>query len=398
MADINKCSKCRINKNDGLVGCEGSCGKWFHFSCCNLTTTEFAMLSKSKNLFYLCDLCRRKCEIVEVGSIKTHTDRLSTISESLNSISEQIQVSVHKKLDELMQFKEDVIHLIQTEIKDAILSKLNTVMPSESEAHVNPMVTYSNAVQKQPSFVIKPKTKQNTNVTKSDMIKNINPVSSNISLTKVVNVSDGGVIVSCADKDNCDKFKQLVDEKLAEKYTIREIPVLHPRVKIVGISEKISDEALINRLMVQNKNEISPNSDLKLISLAPLKRNNNIFQAVIQCDITTYQRIMLQGKLFVGYDYCRVFDAIDLMRCYKCCGYHHLAKNCRSPIFICPLCAQNHQMNDCPKTGSNYCINCHNFNKSSDNPVPVNHTAMSSTCHVRLQNLTKLRSKILSPK
>lgn len=394
MGDNNKCGKCRSNKNEGLVGCEGSCSKWFHFSCCNLNATEFSMLSKSKNLYYLCDICRKKCEIVEVDSIKVQNDRLSSINDKLSNIADLIQENVQSAL---LKFKEEIVQLIHTDINESILSKFEP-SSSKQEPASNPSVSYANVAQKQPSFVVKPKVKQNTSVTKTDMIKNINPVCSDISLANVVNVSDGGIMISCLDKDDCNKFKQLADERLTEKYTIKEIPVLYPRVKVVGMSEKLSDDELLNRLTVQNKNEIYSNSDLKLISSAPLRNNKNLFQAVIQCDIATYQRIMLLGKLFVGYDYCRVFDAINLIRCYKCCGYHHTARNCRSNITICPLCAQNHQMNECPNSEINYCINCHNFNKITDKPVPANHTAMSNNCYVRLQNLEKLRSNILSPK
>lgn len=68
-------------------GCEGSCGKWFHFSSCNLNDTDFAILSKSKNLFFQCDIWLKKCPIVDVGSIKVQNDMLWMINESLRNIS-----------------------------------------------------------------------------------------------------------------------------------------------------------------------------------------------------------------------------------------------------------------------------------------------------------------------
>ncbi|CAH1101249.1 unnamed protein product [Psylliodes chrysocephalus] len=109
-----------------------------------------------------------------------------------------------------------------------------------------------------------PKTKQATSVTKTAMIQNINPVSSNINITKVVNVRDGGIMVRCENSDECIKFKNLSDEKLANDYTIKEVPVLNPRFKIVGISENLSENDLINGIKSQNNNEICPKSNLPI--------------------------------------------------------------------------------------------------------------------------------------
>lgn len=73
---------------------------------------------------------------------------------------------------------------------------------------------------------------------------------------------------------------------------------------------------------------------------------------------------MLQGKLFIGYDYCIVYGATDLTLCFKCCSYHHTSRNFKYSIVLCPLCEQNHDLKDCPKT-SEYCTNCHKHTKTT---------------------------------
>ncbi|CAH1101721.1 unnamed protein product [Psylliodes chrysocephalus] len=141
------------------------------------------------------------------------------------------------------------------------------------------------------------------------MVKNINPVSSNVCLSKVVHTGNGGLVVSCENSEDSNKFKN-------NNYTIKEVLVLNPRFKIVGMSEQLSDEELINCLKIQNINEIV--GDLTVISHFPLKKNNKLHQAVIQCDISTYKN-----------DYCSIYDAIDLRRCFKCCGYHNSSRVCK---------------------------------------------------------------------
>ncbi|CAH1100819.1 unnamed protein product [Psylliodes chrysocephalus] len=121
------------------------------------------------------------------------------------------------------------------------------------------------------------------------MVKSINPISTNLNSTKAVNVKDGGLMVSCKKSEDCHKLKKMVDEHLGNKYTIKEVSVLNPKFKIVGISGKLCDEDLINYLKNQNKKEVS--GDLKIISNVPLNKNKKLYQVVVQCDISTYKKM-----------------------------------------------------------------------------------------------------------
>lgn len=67
---MSDCGKCRYKKSDKrLVGCEGSCQKWFHFSCIGLTENDFVFVERNTNIFYLCDDCKRSCKVVDTKSI-----------------------------------------------------------------------------------------------------------------------------------------------------------------------------------------------------------------------------------------------------------------------------------------------------------------------------------------
>lgn len=177
-----------------------------------------------------------------------------------------------------------------------------------------------------PTFFIKPMNKQAVSTTKADMLLNINPVSSSINLGKVRSAKDGGLVVSCDNISDSQKFKELATERLSDKYIVEELATLHPRVKVVGITEELDAETILNFLKLQNKNVIASSSDCKIVSVTRLKKQSKIFQAVLQVDKLTYSNILEQGKLFVGYDYCNVFDGIDMRRCFKCNGLHQPLK------------------------------------------------------------------------
>lgn len=413
--EMSRCSKCKLDKKEGLVGCEGICDKWFHYSCIGMNNLEFGLLSKNTNMFYLCDACKKKCDFRGACSAKDYTNNLRTVNEAISKMNVIVENTLECKMDEFTSsFKK-----LKSEMAQLIVSELETIIKVNVSDHISPRIdelrpkidhmsslmvdnneqktSYSTIAKKQPSFVIMPKNKQDLATTKNDMIKNINPVDSNINISKIKNIRNGGLVISCNNSDECDKFKELANTKLNKDYTIKEVPALNPRFKVVGISEKLSNEELINYVKSQNKNVISENSILKIIQLMPLKKNNKIYQAVIQSDIATYNKVIEYGKLFIGYDYCSIYDAIEMRRCFKCCGYHHISNQCTINVFICPVCAQNHKLEDCPRTGTQHCINCHNYNKQSNVPVNVNHAAWDRSCHVYNITLQKFRNNIISP-
>lgn len=395
------CSKCKLNKNEGMVGCEATCNKWFHYSCVGLTNVEFSMLSKSKNLFYMCDECKHTCDILDKPTLTDYNTNMKDVRKHVLQVTEIVGKKLDGQLEEFNKLfeglKADVLNSIKAQIECTVNEHIKLSTPQYIDSHCSiKNTTYANAANAKSSFLITPKVIQDPAVTKADMFLNVNPLNTHINLTKVKNVRDGGLLISCENDNESVTFKEVAAEKLSNKYTIKEVSSLNPRIRVVGISEKLEDDVLLNYIKTQNKYIFSDQGDCKIISNVPLKKKNNIYQATIQVDRGTYKNIMHQGKLFVGYDYCSVFDAIELRRCYKCCGYHHISKNCTSNVEFCPRCAQPHKLTDC-KSDVLCCINCRNFKKNKGNNISINldHASWDNTCHVYKLTLEKFKNNIL---
>lgn len=69
---------------------------------------------------------------------------------------------------------------------------------------------------------------------------------------------------------------------------------------------------------------------------------------------------LLQGKIFISWNACKVRDYIAVSRCYKCQGYGHVAKYCRVSYEICAHCEESgHSTRECPNKENNpSCVNC----------------------------------------
>ena len=239
--------------------------------------------------------------------------------------------------------------------------------------------SYASKVVVEKKIVVKPKnTAQSVTKTRSDVLKNVNIIEEEIAITKVKPVSSGGLIISCKDENCGKKLKQIAATSLAQNYDIREVNVLYPRVRVVGIPAGMSESSFLSYLKKQNPDLISEFSFTKLIRFWPTRSNRDIFQADLEVDSATYNLLLKSGHVLVGLNPCSVYDAITVPRCYNCNGYFHTKKQCKSPV-SCPLCADKHTINDCSlykskseSSDKKRCINCQSLRNRREN-LNINH-------------------------
>lgn len=138
------------------------------------------------------------------------------------------------------------------------------------------------------------------------------------------------------------------------------------------------------------------NTECKLVKFIPTKNNKNIFQATLQLDHKTYDRVIRAGNLFVGYDCCAVYGAIEIPRCFTCNEFHHYARSCQKSI-SCPRCSENHDLKSC-KSDILCCSNCLNL-KNISTRVSTDHAVWEvSKCTAYIRAKDKVRNEILAVK
>jgi hypothetical protein len=76
---------------------------------------------------------------------------------------------------------------------------------------------------------------------------------------------------------------------------------------------------------------------------------------------------------------CKVFDAINIKRCFKCCSYKHLANESKSGK--CFIYAGTHLSSECDKEFEK-CNNCVNRNNLMKTNVDTNNDALSLNCPI----------------
>jgi hypothetical protein len=210
--------------------------------------------------------------------------------------------------------------------------------------------------------------------TKNVVAENINPRESDLQISSVKNVKNGGVLVGCSSTEGNSRFKQIAESKLSKDFLVREVKGISPRVKIA----KYSDDDLLD--LVEHVIRVNINIF------------NTIYQAILQVDKKSYECLNKSGDLFVGYDYCAVFDALEVSRCFNCSALGRTSRTCTNKL-ACPRCGESHTIKD-SKVVNLKCVNYLNLSAKAAE-MDCGHAAWDSRCPVYINALDKLRSDIL---
>ena len=87
---------------------------------------------------------------------------------------------------------------------------------------------------------------------------------------------------------------------------------------------------------------------------------------------------MAKIRIKIEYDSCPVYEYVKVMRCFKCLGFNHKAKDCVNKI-ACSKCGDSHITRDC-NSDRIRCVNCYDLVKKNLAEVDVNHVAFSVKC------------------
>nr|CAH7753147.1 unnamed protein product [Callosobruchus chinensis]CAH7767673.1 unnamed protein product [Callosobruchus chinensis] len=291
---------------------------------------------------------------------------------------------------------EEVVTAVKKQVSSISDDLSRSIRYSHNNAENNKPMKYADVVKNKtrPALIIQPKNaNQAVNQTKSDILSHANPAEAEVQLTRVRSVRDGGILIGCKSKEENQKLKAMVQEKLSDNYEVREVSGVNPRIRVVGMNCKYTEETLKNLISSGNPDLFSNSCDFKIIKHFPTKKNENIFQAIVQVDRLSYEKIMRAGHLFVGLDSCGIFDAVEIYRCYKCNEFHHSSGRCTNAI-TCPVCSENHELKQC-KSQIRKCTNCLRLH-SKDQSVAVDHAVWEKEKCLAYNNaLEKLKRDIL---
>lgn len=354
----------------------------------------------------------------ENSTIEIACDEINKKMESMCSFIEKYEASlcninanIQSLLDERSFIREELSSL--KSVYSAILEKLNHVPPPDQSTSVSnslsslPNVmsyseivqqpsTSTNAINTQPKssskhvVIVKPKdSTQESKVTFSEVRKKINPVDKDI--RKVKNVNNGGIVIECGSKSDANDLIKEMEQHLGDNYQARAPEKRNPKIRAFGLRELYTADIIEQSLRTKNKEIFEDSSTIKVLHTFAAKKTE-LYGFQLEVDPLSFQKIVAVGKLKVLWEQCSVQEIVDVTRCYKCCGYHHVAKNCTGKT-CCSKCGDEHRYTECQSSVES-CNNCKLSNEELQTNYDVNHSATSVDCSVYKRQVNLNRKKV----
>lgn len=375
MTDFKVCYLCRkgADKNCELYCCD-NCKNPLCQKCSGLTVTEIRVmeLKNGRILKYLCKGCNIN------NSIQT-TNLEKIIAEETKKMYEHVETAVQKVLQNELEKIEEHIGISFKLILEKI-TKINTDNPEGGESKK----TFADVTKQGVSnevIVIKPKEKQESKQTRTELKQIIDPKNLSIAVENMKNGRDGSIIINCNNKYTKEKITEKVNSDLNEKYTVVNTEQKNPKVKIIGVEEEYieeTNEVILEALKEQNKLDISDKTTFEVYSKYKQKNKKNSGVIILTVDPPLKNKMLELQKLNIGWRSCIVQEYFQIIRCFNCARYGHFASKCENNL-TCFKCGGNHKTESCTEK-SLKCINCSDANNKLNKTLNTNHPATDHKC------------------
>lgn len=368
----SNCGKCAgdLKRNDKSLQCSGLCDKIFHMKCTNITEPNYNVIISSKNLGWFCDICADKKNNYLRSTLDTMRVTMTDIAEGL------------KVQDGKLENLKSKVNNLETNIKDAI-----------EEKKIDSYAEKLKLKKHEPVIIIKPKNQeQKSSDTKREIKKSIDPTDLEISGLRTL--SKGSVVIECKNKETISKIKEKAQDKLGDDYEVTVPKKRMPKIKIVGLSERLAPEIIEEKIKCQNNYLESENVSIKVTYVRENKKGRGSFTAIAEVSANAYRLLMKEEKVNINWDRCKIYDALEVTRCFKCSGFGHKAVQCKSQT-ACPKCAGEHLLIECKaKEEEERCVNCSHAVDKLKMKLDVKHAAWNSACPVLQRKLELEKRKI----
>lgn len=242
-----------------------------------------------------------------------------------------------------------------------------------------------------PIVVIKPKEGIQVDNARAELIKKID--GKNLNVRRVMNGKDGSVVVTLKDKASIKLIEENVGKHLGGRFEVNVRDCMKPTIKIISMSDHF-DEAELKKILVSQNEVFTSVKHFKLRKIyCNEKWQYDNYSAIVELDAETFFKVMDVGKLNCGWNRCRVLDGLQVIRCYKCCGFNHKIADCKAKEETCPICSGNHPVKECT-SHKEKCANCEKLRIERKLIIDVDHSAWSSECPVYMRQREK-RNKMV---
>lgn len=201
-------------------------------------------------------------------------------------------------------------------------------------------------------------------------------------------MANGGIALACCSSSASKQLKDTALEKISDNYEVQLTELKKPKIKIVGMSDELSAEEIVEKIKAQN--EVVQESEMKVVHQYTGFRG--YYSAVIEVDGKTFSNLLDAGRVFIDFDSCRVMEDLNVTRCFNCCQYYHKSKECKNKM-ACQKCGGEHDTKNC-SSAELKCVNCQVAVDTFKVKLDVNHASYDRSCPMFKRKVNVARRRV----
>jgi len=318
------------------------------------------------------------------------------------AITEAVEEEMDRVRVEIQTWKEAELESMVSGIIRREVKKLADLLPmmGTSIQEIGKKKSYSEAVsnKQEAVIIIKPLKEDDANTseeTKKDIKNKIDVAKLGLGITKMKKATKGAVVVGCENSDQAEILKEKVTSDMGEKYVIQAPVKKKRRIKIFDVEKDDCEDEKEFWRKIEEQNGFVKNSVRGKIVHKSQNGKSQRVMIIAEVDDKTHEIVLEEERVKIGWNICKVQDYIGILRCFKCCGYYHFAKDCKKEV-ACGKCAGKHATKEC-RSDTRKCVNCEekikNFKLKN---VNSEHVAFDTNCPYYKKELEKQKNKIIS--
>lgn len=215
-----------------------------------------------------------------------------------------------------------------------------------------------------------------------------------VGIKKISNRASNYITVTCKSEADALKLERTLNNEYGNNVNITKVKDADPKFKIVGIvMGNLSPADFI--LNLKEQNDWLTNADLTYVEHFNVPSARGAYaNMIVSCDLPTLRRILEKGEVICGLDMKRVFEHIEILQCFNCQRFGHVANSCKAKP-SCKYCGGEHQSKLCDDRENSTCINCVRANVNGQN-FNQKHRATDERCRqraLRIDGLKEFASK-----
>lgn len=293
--------------------------------------------------------------------------------------------------EEIIKSREELIEMLRGEIEELKARKVEEVQRK----------SYRDAVVKAVGdvIVVKPKnSSQESSRTKRVIEEKIDPSVLGVGISRVKYVREGGIAIKCNGQQSSRNVCEKLQQQIGGEYEVQVPKRKNPKIKILNVDKKMLDdqEDLIEKIIIQNC--IKTPDEHRIIKIVGGYENRaGKTCAVLEVDPTTYGYIKKKEILYIGWRAYRYIEHINVVQCYRCWKFGHMAKECKSEKGVCPKCAGDHKSDECQAVRK-VCVNCRHASEVLKVPdLSLDHAAFDRKCVAYIKIYSRLQERVKYP-